>query len=271
VRERQGQRDRSAGQQEAADGRIVTDVAEGVGWIVFDNPARANALTPEMSRSLADVARRFDADQAVRVVVVRGAGKRAFMSGADIGRLGDFGNAGDGEPNGFAALAALRKPVVAMIRGWCLGGGLAMALAADLRLAADDARFGIPAARLGVGYPYELLRRLVAVAGPGAAAELLLTGEPMDAAQALRVGLLNRVVTADRLQAAVTELASTIAGGAPLTLLAAKAGISSLVGEGGAEATEEARRLVAACLASEDFVEGRRAFREKRPPRFSGR
>jgi enoyl-CoA hydratase/carnithine racemase len=193
------------------------------------------------------------------------------MSGADIGRLGDFGGDGEGESEGSAALAALRKPVVAMIRGWCLGGGLAMALAADLRVAAHDARFGIPAARLGVGYPYELLRRLVAVAGPGAAAELLLTGEPIDAARALQVGLLNRVVTADRLQAAVTELASTVAGGAPLTLLAAKAGIRTLLGDGGAEEVAEARGLIAACLASEDFAEGRRAFREKRPPRFTGR
>jgi enoyl-CoA hydratase len=239
------------------------EVDGAVAWLTFDNVARRNALTIAMCRSLLAALERIEADPDIHVIVLRGAGDEAFMSGADIAEQDDP-EAPRAIAAWYAALAALSKPVLAMIQGFCLGGGLATALEADLRLAAEGSLFGIPAARLGVGYPYDGVQRLVGLVGPAVAADILYTGRRLTADEALRAGLIQELHPREALHERVAQLAATIAGNAPLTIRAAKAAI-----RGGDP--EEVARLVAVCRASKDLVEGRRAFFEKRPPRFTGR
>jgi enoyl-CoA hydratase/carnithine racemase len=264
-----------------------------VGWVVIDNPERRNALTGDMFRGLSAAVAGLDADPSVHVVVVRGAGTQAFASGADIGDLGQAagqgaspadgadgadgargagGHAGEGQPGGGQTgdrpLFSAAKPVMAMIHGACTGGGLLVALGADVRMCADDARFAIPAVRLGVAYPFDGVRRLVATVGPSAAAEILLTGSTFGADDALRWGLVSRVVPAAHLEVATTQVALAVASGAPLSVRAAKESLRAAASEAPPDAVAEAIR---ACWESEDFAEGRRAFAEKRPPVFRGR
>lgn len=255
---------------------LLVGSGDGVGWIVLDNPQHHNALTPEMAASLPVVAETLQGDEDVRVVVVRGAGTRAFMSGADLGRLGGPPADGPprrpvGDPGPIAGLRALAKPVVAMIDGWCLGAGLLVAMTADLRVCSDDAQFGVPAARLGLGYPLWGVAALVQLVGPGPANELLLTGERVDAATAHRIGLVNRVTPKDTLEAEVTALAVALAANAPLSLQASKAGVRAAAGGMAADDVDATEALISACARSEDFAEGRRAFRERRPAVFRGR
>jgi len=234
-----------------------------VTWLTFDNVARRNALSIAMCRSLLAELERIEADPAIHVVVLRGAGDDAFMSGADISEQEDP-EAPKAITAWYAALAAMGKPVIAMIHGFCLGGGLATALETDLRIAAEGSLFGIPAARLGVGYPFDGVQRLVGLVGPAVAADILYTGRRLTAEEALRAGLVQHLVPLDELEGHVARLAATIAGNAPLTIRAAKAAIRG-------RDREEVARLVAMCRDSEDLVEGRRAFFEKRPPVFHGR
>jgi enoyl-CoA hydratase/carnithine racemase len=251
---------------------VLVGQEAGIGWIVFDNAERHNALTPEMVNGMASAVDQLAADESVAVVVMRGAGTRAFMSGADIGRLGAWvPDDGSAARTPWAALRSLEKPLVAMIHGWCLGGGVHVALCADIRIAADDAEFGIPAAKLGAGYPYDAIQSLVHLVGPAVAAEILYVGERLGARDARRVGLVNRVVPKDELEATVLAVASTIAANAPLTIRAAKAAIRTAAGEPGGRDAGWCERLAAGCMTSEDFTEGRRAFAEKRAPRFAGR
>jgi enoyl-CoA hydratase/carnithine racemase len=251
-------------------------VSDGVGWVVIDNQAKRNAMTGEMFRSLTDISTAWANDPAVRIVVVRGAGELAFISGGDIGGLhaGSAPSGGDRSAPGVAAgLAGLDKPVIAMIHGYCLGGGVAVALAADIRYCADDAQFGIPAARLGVGYPYQDTARLVSVVGPGAAAELLFGGGRIDATEALRIGLADRVLPKAELESAVRALAATIAANAPLSHVAHKRSIRAAAGAGvGSSAERESvESAIAAAWQSADFTEGRTAFLERREAHFAGR
>jgi enoyl-CoA hydratase len=249
--------------------RVETDGAAA--WLTFDNPGRRNALTIGMGAAIVDAVRTADADPDVRVVVLRGAGDEAFMSGADIAeqdaRPDEFA---DGVQRTLDALGATSKPVVAMIRGFCLGGGLAMALEADLRIAADDGVFGIPAARLGIGYRFDGVARLVGLVGPAVAADILFTGRRIRAEEALAVGLVQRVHPAAELEDRVRELVATIAANAPLTIRAAKAAIRATQADPADRDLAELDRLVRACRTSEDYAEGKRAFFEKRAPRFQG-
>jgi enoyl-CoA hydratase/carnithine racemase len=262
---------------------LRASVADGVATIVFDNPAKHNALTADMFAGLNRVCEAFAADSDVRAVVLRGAGERAFVSGADIGQLdrGDLRHpaTSNGESKrdraasraGMGGLLDLPQPVIALIHGYCIGGGVMVALAADIRVCADDAQFAIPAAKLGVGYPHEATAQLVALIGPGLTAEILFGGRRFGAGEAARIGLVNRAVPKAELDGEVAALAAEIAANAPLSHVAHKRSIraatSALVDAAGADVDD----AITAAWRSADSGEGARAFFERRAPEFQGR
>ncbi|HLI12029.1 MAG TPA: enoyl-CoA hydratase [Alphaproteobacteria bacterium] len=263
---------------DAGTDRMIARKAGAIGWLIFNNPARHNAVSMAMWQAIPRAAAAFAADPEIRVVVVTGAGERAFVAGADISEFETL----RATPAQIAAydrlsedacrtLEELSKPTIAMIRGYCIGGGLDIALRCDLRLAAEDARFGIPAARLGVGYTFPEIARLVALVGPALAKDILFSGRQLSAAEALRGGLVNGVVPAASLAGTVADYAATIAANAPLTIAAAKRCVAEAVKDAGQRDLEACDALVKACFASADYAEGRRAFMEKRRPRFQGR
>jgi len=259
----------------SADPRLAAHVDGHTGWLVIDNPARRNAVTLAMWQALPALVAALDAAPAVRVIVVRGAGEAAFVAGADIAEFETVRRDGPSaaayeaaNEAAFAALRAARKPTVAMIRGFCIGGGLGLAAAVDLRLAAADAQFAIPAARLGLAYPPAAIADIVRLVGPARAKELFFTARRLDAAEALAIGLVDQVIAVAELEAEAERLAATIADNAPLTLAAAKAAID--VASGAVGDMARAAALAEACFGSADFAEGRAAFLERRRPRFTG-
>jgi enoyl-CoA hydratase/carnithine racemase len=258
-------------------GRIHVEKEGALGWLVFDHPERRNAISHEMWEALPKAARALDEDPEVRVVLLRGAGDVAFVSGADISEFEGRRTGGDAAADyeattgrAFGAIAGLGKPVLAMIHGFCVGGGLATALAADLRYAADDAQFAIPAARLGLAYHPGGVEALAAVVGPSAAKEVLFTARRYRADEALALGLVNRVFPKAALEAEVREIAAAIAANAPLTLRSAKTVVRELGREGAARDHAAMAESIQRCFESTDYKEGVRAFLEKRPPRFQG-
>lgn len=266
----------------ATDGAPPTDprlriiVEAPIGWLIVDHPERRNAVSLSMWKALPALVAALDADPAVRVIVLAGGGEQAFVSGADIAEFAevrrDAASARAYEDTNEAAFAALRmaaKPTVAMIRGPCFGGGVGLAAACDLRVAADDAVFSIPAAKLGIAYPPPAIADVVALVGASRAKDLFFTARRLDHAEALAIGLVDRVVPAADLRTETVALAETIAANAPLTLAAAKTAIAAAVSADPAAATR-ARAAAEACFSSADFVEGRDAFLAKRAPRFSG-
>jgi enoyl-CoA hydratase len=245
-----------------------------VGFLMLNRPDRRNALNREMWAALPELVAALDGDPETRVVVLRGAGTEAFAAGADISEFAENRAnpelARDYEAlNGkaFAALRATAKPAVAMISGFCIGGGLALALACDLRIASADALFALPPARLGLAYPVDGLRDLLHAVSPAFAKEMLFTARRYKAEEALKAGLVHRVVPQDRLEAETRALAAEIADNAPLTIKASKRAIDALAGR---PVEEDIKTLAAACFASADYAEGQRAFLEKRKPRFTG-
>lgn len=246
-----------------------------IGWLVLNRPARRNALNAEMWAAIPSAMKSLDESVDVRAIVIRGAGPDAFAAGADISEFGETRNNAEAARDyerlnaaAFAAIRAARKPVIAMIQGFCIGGGLAIALACDIRVADGSAVFSLPPARLGLAYPLDGLRDLVATVGPAVAKEMLFTARRMKSHEAFRTGLVDHEFT--DIEPDTRALCAEIAEGAPLTIFHAKRAIDLIAGRPGHPEESEVAALAARCFDSADYAEGRAAFAGKRKPRFTG-
>jgi enoyl-CoA hydratase len=264
------------GIQEIGTTRMIARVEGPVGWMIFNNPERRNAVSLDMWEAVPRILERFEADPAIRVVALAGEGGRAFVSGADISQFDKVrsnaeqvaqyeviaGRASD-------ALKRVTKPTVAVIRGWCIGGGLGIAANCDLRFATDASKFGVPAGRLGLGYAASGVQTLMNIVGPAYTKEIFFTARHFTAAEAQEMGFVNRAVPEAEFDGFVAAQLATIAANAPLTLKALKGTVRELL-RGHEADLALCKSLVADCFASEDYKEGRRAFMEKRQPVFRG-
>jgi enoyl-CoA hydratase len=256
---------------------MIDEKDGAIGWITFNNPARHNAVSMAMWEALFDIVSDYEKDDAIRVIVVKGAGDKAFVSGADISEFEEKRSSPETtklynatSQKATKALKHIGKPTIAMIRGYCIGGGVSVAMSCDLRIAADTARFGVPAAKLGLGYEYDGVRKLMDVVGPSFAKEIFFTARQFTAQEAAVMGLINRMAPEEKLESYVREYASTIAANAPLTV----ASIKTIVAEALKNESERdialCEQAVERCFNSADYIEGRTAFMEKRKPKFVG-
>jgi len=249
-----------------------------VGWIVFDQPQRRNAINGAMWRGIPPAMARFSEDPAVRCVAFRGAGSEAFSAGADISefeanrsRSDAVGEYDDLLDRVLHSIQGSPKPSVAMIYGYCLGGGLEIALACDLRYCAGSAQFGIPAAKLGLAYNIEGHKRLLETVGHARAREIMFLGRRYNAEEALAMGLVHQILPTEALENFVGEVLQTLCENAPLSIANTKTIVEEYVKSAGAPDAARMRSAIERCAKSEDYREGRRAFMEKRKPRFTGR
>ena len=248
-----------------------------IGYLIFNNPERHNAVSLDMWAATSKILEGFAKDDEVRVVVLTGAGGKAFVSGADISKFESERATLDATKQynatvekAYAGVQEFPKPTIAMIRGYCIGGGLGLAVCCDLRICSDNSRFAVPAAKLGLGYSYAGLRRLADVVGPAFTREIFYTARQFDTAEALAMGLVNRVVPQAELESYVKNYAETIAANAPLTVKAVKYIVGEVMKDESKRNLQRCAEVVEQCFASQDFIEGRRAFMEKRKPTFTG-
>lgn len=258
-------------------GEVRTETDGAIGWVIFDTPRRRNCLSLSMWQAIGPAFERLEADPEIRVIVLRGAGTEAFVAGADISEFetlrADAQSARAYAEVGNAAqerVYACKKPTIAMIHGFCIGGGMGLAVDCDLRIAGESARFAVPAARLGLGYPAEHVARLVDVVGMAQAKEIFFTARQYTSEEALRIGLVNRVVADADLEVSVRDTCNQIAANAPLTILAAKTILHEQARRDGLPDAALCDGVYDACYDSADYAEGRRAFMEKRRPVFRG-
>jgi len=249
-----------------------------IATVIFNRPEMRNAISLAMWREIARVAEGLGKDESVRAVVFRGAGTEAFASGADISEFKevrkDVATAqayGRDTEAAYRAVRRCSKPTVAMIYGFCMGGGMALAMACDMRFAAEGAKFGIPAARLGIIYGLESTRQLVDLVGPAHAKDILFSARALEAQEAFAIGFVNRLLPVHELEPYTYDYLRKVAANAPLSVRGAKVIIESALEDGGVGRQAEIRRLALEAFESEDYKEGTRAFLEKRPPRFEGR
>ncbi|MGH6778625.1 MAG: enoyl-CoA hydratase, partial [Bradyrhizobium sp.] len=256
----------------------LQSAADGIGIVTFNNPGKRNAISLDMWEGLGEALIELRDDPDVRVVVLAGAGDKAFVSGADISQFEKARHNAQASEEYARRSAAQRtlladypKPTIACIKGFCLGGGMLIAMLSDIRIAAEDSQFGIPAAKLGIAYGYDGLHHLVSLVGPSWARLLMYTGMRIASAEALRIGLVDRVLPDDEVWNGAMDIARAISGNAPLAVQAAKITIAQVLKDAADRDMEAIRSIGTACMDSEDFREGRRAFMEKRKPQFTGR
>ena len=249
------------------------DAAQGlVGHIVFACPERHNVLDLQAWQALPALVEQLAGMADMRLIMLRGAGDKAFVAGADIAQFEDAFSGPTGSrydaatEHGFEALAQCAVPTLAAIQGYCIGGGMGLALACDIRLASSDSQFAIPAARLGLAYPANATRRLAAIVGTARARDILFTARRFDAAAALEMGAIHYCVATDRFETELSALQAQIAANAPKTLQTAK-----FILENPDAPEQDIRQRLADCLSSADYAEGRKAFMEKRAPVFRGK
>jgi len=257
--------------------KMLAEVNDGIGWITFNAPEKRNAMSLDMWQGLGEILGKLQEEKSLRVLILKGAGDAAFVSGADISEFEDKRSSQRDRDAYEAAfddaldkLANFATPVVAMIRGYCIGGGLAIALNTDIRIATEHSKFGIPAAKLGLGYGFEAVKTLQSIVGPSHAKDILFTARFLEAKEALSIGLVNFMVGSELLEQTVNEYANKIVTNAPLTIRAVKKTVGEVVKDPGQKNPAHIERMVNDCFLSADYQEGRRAFMEKRKPKFTG-
>ena len=260
-----------------AEGKLLTGIVDRVGHVVINNPERHNAISLAMYQAGAAEVNRMAADPEARLLVVRGAGGKAFASGADISKFEkerssaeDVSKYSEASKAFYDSVFHFPKPTIAMIQGYCIGGGMGLAVACDIRLCEDKSRFAIPAAKLGLGYGYEGIRRLANLVGPAMVKEIFFTARQFSAGEAQEMGLVNRMLPPHMLVPYVDDYAKRISENAPMTIESVKAIVQAIQDDESARDLDALDAMVKACFASQDYIEGRRAFMEKRKPDFTG-
>lgn len=265
------------GEDSMATEKILSEVEDGIGRLIFNNPARHNAVSLDMWHSAEEVLKTFENDNAIRVVVLSGAGGKSFVSGADISEFGTERankkaikqyNQRVSIVNSF--ITNMSKPTIAQIDGYCIGGGLGLAVCCDIRFCSQKSRFSLPAAKLGLGYPFDNLKRLVDLVGPAVTSDITFSARQLDSSEALRVGLVQKILD-DNLHQFVDDYAVLISKNAPLTIKSMKFNIRETQKDQNDRNLEMVKLLVDNAFSSDDYIEGRTAFMEKRSPLFQGK